>query len=452
MKFFKNLKSRILGSIKEDLNSAIGARQKSFNSKIAGALDDLIAMKTGINISNIPSSITEEAAINAENRRKKIKSIDSAIGESDRELAQSTPADRTIMRFPTSDDRYVDNWIIFRTIPRAIDSKYMVGNVYENTGSSHGGSITVNNEYGDAFWDMPFDGLDKKKLVSSSFSHKGCTIALYFPNNVKDAVTVEYDTTDVGAGDVMLDNFMNMFDGGEFLSSVGDSAREGVQKFKQSMVATKALQEGVVANNPKLLNYGGVGMRTHNYMFQLNPYNKNDADEINAIIHWFKLMSLPTSSNKEPRIQILPAEWSIDFFGPILGSVEHPQNCFLSNVEVDYSGGKDMSFIESSGDAYKHYPNGVTLNLTFSEILNIDRLRYVGRVSALTGGSPQNHMAELENFEMGGGDEIQNDNKDGTIKYEPTDENGRENPDNKPLTQREKAYKRSQEQQGEGGD
>ena len=447
MKFFKNLKSRILGSIKEDLNSAIGARQKSFNSKIAGALDDLIAMKTGINISNIPSSITEEAAINAENRRKKIKSIDSAIGESDRELAQSTPADRTIMRFPTSDDRYVDNWIIFRTIPRAIDSKYMVGNVHENTGSSHGGSITVDNKYDDAFWDMPFDGLDKKKLTSSSFSHKGCTIALYFPNNVKDAVTVEYDTKDVGVGDVMLDNFMNAFDGGEFFQSVGDSAREGVQKMKQSMIATKALQEGVVANNPKLLNYGGVGMRTHNYMFQLNPYNKNDADEINAIIHWFKLMSLPTSSNKEPRIQILPAEWSIDFFGPILGSVEHPQNCFLSNVEVDYSGGKDMSFIESSGDAYKHYPNGVTLNLTFSEILNIDRLRYVGRVSALTGGSPQNHMAELENFEMGGGDEIANGNKDGQLKYVPTEEGGGET---KPKTKRQEALDRNTT--GEGGD
>ena len=271
---------------------------------------------------------------------------------------------------------------------------------------------------------MPNDNLTREKLTSSSFSHKGCTIALYFPNNVKDAVTVEYDTKEVGVGDVMLDNFMNMFDGGEFMSSVGDSAREGVQKMKQNMVATKALQEGVAANNPKLLNYSGVGMRTHSYMFQLNPYNKNDANEINAIIHWFKLMSLPTSSNKEPRIQILPAEWKIDFFGPILGSVEHPQNCFLSNVEVDYSGGKDMSFIESSGDAYKHYPNGVTLNLTFSEILNIDRLRYVGRVSALTGGSPQNHMAELENFEMGGGDEIANENKDGKIKYVPTEPEG----------------------------
>ena len=58
-----------------------------------------------------------------------------------------------ILRFPTSNDRYVDNWIIFRTIPRAIDSKYMVGNVYENTGSSHGGSILNDNQVGDAFWD-----------------------------------------------------------------------------------------------------------------------------------------------------------------------------------------------------------------------------------------------------------------------------------------------------------
>ena len=33
--------------------------------------------------------------------------------------------------------------------------------------------------------------------------------------------------------------------------------------------------------------------------------------------------------------------------GPILGHIEHPQNCFLSTVDVDYSGGKDMSFIET---------------------------------------------------------------------------------------------------------
>ena len=42
----------------------------------------------------------------------------------------------------------------------------------------------------------------------------------------------------------------------------------------------------------------------------------------------------------------MPAEWMIDFEVSILGHIEHPQNCFLKSCEVDYSGGKDMSFIE----------------------------------------------------------------------------------------------------------
>ena len=47
-------------------------------------------------------------------------------------------------------------------------------------------------------------------------------------------------------------------------------------------------------------------------------------------------------------LKILPSEWSIDFQGPILGHIEHPQNCYLATVDVDYSGGKDMSFIEKT--------------------------------------------------------------------------------------------------------
>ena len=107
---------------------------------------------------------------------------------------------------------------------------------------------------------------------------------------------------------------------------------------------------------------------------------------------------------------------------PILGHIEHPQNCFLKSCEVDYSGGKDMSFIEhlspsqsaidddpetkdidesrtSNEEAVQHYPNGVVLNLTFTEILNIDRLRYVDRVSPYARGKTQNTQSELENFE-----------------------------------------------------
>ena len=102
MKFFKNLKESILGSIKEDLNSALGGKQALFNSKIAGALDDLIAMKTGINISNIPSKITQEAALASEARRKKIKNPDEAVNE---DGSRITPSSRALLRFPTSNDR-----------------------------------------------------------------------------------------------------------------------------------------------------------------------------------------------------------------------------------------------------------------------------------------------------------------------------------------------------------
>ena len=114
MSFFKNLKSKLLGSIKEDLNSALGGKRISFNSKIEGALDDLIAMKTGINISNVPQNISEEALLSAEDRKAAEKDLENAAARKGR----STPKNHNILKFPTEDNRFVDNWIIFRTVPR----------------------------------------------------------------------------------------------------------------------------------------------------------------------------------------------------------------------------------------------------------------------------------------------------------------------------------------------
>ena len=48
----------------------------------------------------------------------------------------------------------------------------------------------------------------------------------------------------------------------------------------------------------------------------------------------------------------------------------------------------------------QHYPNGVTLSLTFQEILNLDRLRYVQRVSPYAMGAKQDTLAELQGFEQ----------------------------------------------------
>ena len=83
---------------------------------------------------------------------------------------------------------------------------------------------------------------------------------------------------------------------------------------------------------------------------------------------------------------------------------------------MDYSGGKDMSFIEDSANPNqgialppdvagpvqsipRHYPNGVTMSLTFQEILNLDRRRYTNRVSAYAMGQSQDVDSEMADFE-----------------------------------------------------
>ena len=419
MKFFKNLKESILGSIKEDLNSALGGKQALFNSKISGALDDLISMKTGINISNIPSKITEEAALASEARRRLIKNPDKAVNEDGTRIQ---PSKRAMLRFPTSNDRFIDNWIVFRTRPRKIDAGLLRGVTHDGDAGTHGFNLTEGEKD---------NGMGNGKRHTFSATQRECLIALYFPNNVKDTIQVDYETKDVGLGEAFLTEFFgNNQEGFDFDFGIGDTIQEAFKAFGESIFEATAQQEGSAVANPKLLNFGGVGMREHTYTFALNPYNEADAQEITDIIYWFKLMSLPMSSNENPRISILPAEWEINFKGPILGHIEHPQNCFLSTVDVDYSGGKDMSFIESaSADVreklkenqagppvpddikganhhLQHYPNGINLSLTFKEILNVDRLRYIGKVAAEAKGANQDVLSELENFEYGRGDEM----------------------------------------------
>ena len=242
-----------------------------------------------------------------------------------------------------------------------------------------------------------------------------CIRDRYFPNNVKDAVTVEYEAKDIGISDIMFGNMM-AGEFGEMADDVVPAVQELFAKAARGLDSTRSFQTGVVVNTPKFNTFQGVGFRDHTYTFNLNPYNLKDAEEITAIIHTFKMMMLPMPLAKNRRMQMMPSEFSIDFRGPILGSIEHPQNCFLKSCDVDYAGGKDMSFIEDSANPNqgialppdvagpvqsipRHYPNGVTMTLTFQEILNLDRRRYTNRVSAYAMGQSQDVDSEMANFE-----------------------------------------------------
>ena len=405
MSFFKNLKSKLLGSIKEDLNSALGGKRISFNSKIEGALDDLIAMKTGINISNVPSKISEEALMAQESRAAAEKNTKLQA----RLRGRNEPNQRDILKFPTDDHRFIDNWIIFRTVEK--DHKGVVPSSPDRA-KDHSGNIFQDKFFGKGNYGVVSSSDDKSSAT------KEYTIALYFPTGVKDAVNVEYEQKEIGLQDILMDDLLTG-EFGDLFNSLQPAMKESFMKAKQAMVSFQAFQDGTVIDNPKFNTYQGVSFRDHSYTFNLNPYNEADAQRITQLIHIFKMMMLPMSSHENPRNMIMPAEWTIDFMGPILGHIEHPQNCFLKSCDVDYSGGKDMSFIESFNDnshghddgsieqrlghnssTLQHYPNGVTLSLVFQEILNLDRLRYVQRVSPYAMGAKQDTRAELQGFEQ----------------------------------------------------
>ena len=398
MNFFKKLKSRLLGSVKEDLNSALGGARNDFNAKIESAVMDLIALKTGIRVSNIPEKISELALQNATNRQ----TIEKFLDQNQLSPADGDPTKRHILRFPTDNNRFVDNWIIFRTKKKNV----------KLTPFSEGDTLTGQQTF------LKKNGItagDLTEINDIKSSMDDYTIALYFPNNVKDAVTVEYEAKDIGISDIMFGNMM-AGEFGEMADDVVPAVQELFAKAARGLDSTRSFQTGVVVNTPKFNTFQGVGFRDHTYTFNLNPYNLKDAEEITAIIHTFKMMMLPMPLAKNRRMQMMPSEFSIDFRGPILGSIEHPQNCFLKSCEVDYSGGKDMSFIEDNANPNqgialppdvagpeipipRHYPNGVTMTLTFQEILNLDRRRYTKRVSAYAMGESQDVDSEMADFE-----------------------------------------------------
>jgi len=427
MSFFNKLKSNILGSVKEDLNSALGGKQQLFNSKISGAVDDLIAMKTGIQISNIPSNITEASTQAAEARKLYAakRTIDSGM-DSRSHISTSPndsmlpPENRTHLQFPTvgsgdHSNRYVDNWIIFSTNSRRIDAQHILGieeGWTEATGADYARDTMVKAGF------HKFEGETLGDSAKSTMKANGghmwneqVDIALFFPNNVKDTISIDYETKEVGIGDTIINaimgkgwhNELGNFEGVGTGSgaAVMSGLKEAWKNAENSMMSFRPIQEGNVANNPKFNLFNGVGLREHTYTFNLNPYNEADSQEITKIVKNFKMLSLPTSSAYNPRLKILPAEFAINFQGPILGHIEHPQNCYLSSVDVDYSGGKDMSFIsvetytpevkedkeagtkgtKADGNV-QHYPNGITLTLVFKEVLQLNRQRYNARVAA----------------------------------------------------------------------
>ena len=339
MGLLKSLKSKLIGSIKTDLNSALAGQRNLFNANIADALDDLLKSATGISTSNIPSEITshqQSMAEDAAQRRKgEVKSID---------YGKSTPLPQVEpIQFPTDQNSsFVSNWIVFRTL--------------EQEGTQVGSQTRDNYE-----------------------------IRLFLPK-IQDNISVTYKNEDIGLAGAVGQGMMDM-EWGNITDTLGGMIEEGWRSTKQEVLdkvsQLRPFGTGVVQNPVKFQLFENVGFRTHSYQFDMHPYNYADSMAIQQIIYALKKSALPTVSTVSPRLFIMPAMWDIDIAGDIAKNMEKPLPSAITKVDVDYSGGHDMNFVysRSGKNVTDAHPNGVVLSVDFTELITMDSDRYQKNVS-----------------------------------------------------------------------
>ena len=341
MGLLSSLKSKLIGSIKNDLNSALAGQRNLFNANIADALDDLLKSATGISTSNIPSEITSLQQTMAESASQ-VRKAEMKLGAE----AYSTPLLQVEpLQFPTDpNSAFINNWIVFRTLEQ--------------------------------------EGFD----VGAGQKRKNYEIRLYLPK-INDNISMTYKSEEVGimgatAGQVM--NSDGVWDG---IKTAGAGVLQaGTEKWKEvkdKMSNIRPYQSGIVQNPVKFQLFEGVGFRTHSYSFELHPYNHEDSLAIQQIIYALKHSALPTVSLKSPRMFILPAMWDIDIAGDVRNNMEKPLPSAITKVDVDYSGGHDMNFVYSrAGEKITDvHPNGVVLSVDFTELITMDADRYDKNVS-----------------------------------------------------------------------
>jgi len=124
--------------------------------------------------------------------------------------------------------------------------------------------------------------------------------------------------------------------------------------------------------------FEGVAFRTFTYSFTLRPRNRNEAVEIQSILHAFKKEALPGVAGTNSRIYTFPTEWSIQFVGPIKDWVDFPLVSVCTGVNVDYAGGQPMALHQDGS------PSVVTLTVNFTETTQLNRQKYENWVSNLS--------------------------------------------------------------------
>ena len=230
------------------------------------------------------------------------------------------------------------------------------------------------------------------QLTSRAATKSGPYIALYMPPSVQEAYSLRYNDTEISALANIVHAAYQSFkdtqtieDGFESLTN-GNPALEGLRTLinqktvgildgiSKGGAAAVGIERGVVFTPKMELMFEGVNRRAFSYSFIMMPTSHDEAQEINKIIHNFKINSAPDYNDGLGMEMTIPNRWQIEYYSSGAGSDGTPsQNgyltsigeCFLENISVVYGGDK---YIAHEPDAKGSPPSRIQMTLSFREL------------------------------------------------------------------------------------
>ena len=320
--------------ITDTLGSKFGSLENfsnTFDQRISDGLTDLLTGVTGIRTTKIPEISTETLKTREANREARAQALNAEgrtnlYGDAITETTLKYPEN-----FPTENDEAsrLQNYIHFRSLRRR------------------------NNDGNEVVYD----------------------IFLYVPDALVDGTALEYEAEGKGLVAGLIAKFMGRGQGGTD-QGLGATISQTFQDAVGGAVGKAAT--GTVINPMSFQIFKGVSTRDFTYSFELYPDNEQESKDIREICYAFKKSSLPgIAPDTGNKVYTFPNEWAIRYHGPMKDWIDYPMVSVLKKVDVDYNIGGNSRHWDGS-------PSAIKLDLSFTEVFQLDRNKYDQRVAAQT--------------------------------------------------------------------
>ena len=240
-------------------------------------------------------------------------------------------------------------------------------------------------------------------------------VALYLPTDaLKSAHTVGYKDIDLGmaagkaieaattregtlreptqgfGGGLNIDTLKNIAMGGQggdnavvaglagFGTNMALKAIEGIgEKIVDDPRGTLEIMAGKAVNPRTDTAFDAMQYRTHEFTFNLIPRDKEEADNIDAILNILHYYSLPSYGDNTSEWNFMigyPYEFVITMFNET--HINKIERSVLTGLVVDHAGGDRIAFAMDRDNrqmAPEYYPAATTLTLSFKEVRLLGR-------------------------------------------------------------------------------